>query len=208
MLDLQPTFRPVRRLAGYLPLEDLGLIGDGATAALVGLDGSVPWLCVPEFDAEPLFCGLLDHAKGGQFIVTPDGLLEARQQYEPDTGVLITELRTSTGLVRITDALVLRSGADLTARYHADADSEPVNLAFQHSQRTNLFAEDGDQREGGRESQQFPAGEIRLLSSGSKRYIQRLPAQSPPNNSLAASSSVIRTLNKPPRSAARNAAVL
>ncbi len=40
MLDLQPTFRPVRRLAGYLPLEDLGLIGDGATAALVGLDGS------------------------------------------------------------------------------------------------------------------------------------------------------------------------
>jgi hypothetical protein len=40
MLDFQPTFRPVRRSAGYLPLEDLGLIGEGATAALVGLDGS------------------------------------------------------------------------------------------------------------------------------------------------------------------------
>jgi alpha,alpha-trehalase len=89
MLDFQPTFRPVRRSAGYLPLEDLGLIGEGATAALVGLDGSVPWLCVPGFDAEPLFCGLLDQARGGQFIVTPDGLPEARQQYEPDTGVLI-----------------------------------------------------------------------------------------------------------------------
>ena len=120
MLDLQPTFRPVRRLAGYLPLEDLGLIGDGATAALVGLDGSVPWLCVPRFDAEPLFCGLLDHAKGGQFIVTPEGLLEARHQYEPDTSVLITELRTSTGLVRITDAMVLRSSADLTDDTPAD----------------------------------------------------------------------------------------
>src|SRR5918996_313919 len=114
MLDLEPAFRPVRRLDGYLPLEDLGLIGDGATAALVGRDGSIPWLCVREFDAEPLFCGLLDHAKGGQFSVTPEGLLEARQRYEPDTGVLMTELRTATGLVRITDALVLRSRADLT----------------------------------------------------------------------------------------------
>src|SRR5499426_2652875 len=120
MLEVEPTFRPVRQFSGYLPLEDLGLIGDGATAALVGRDGSVPWLCVPGFDAEPLFCGLLDHSKGGQFIVTPEGLLEARQQYEPDTGVLITELRTSLGLVRITDALVLRSSADLTDDTPAD----------------------------------------------------------------------------------------
>jgi alpha,alpha-trehalase len=114
MLELDPIFRPVRRLSGYLPLEDLGLIGDGATVALVGRDGSIPWLCVPAFDAAPLFCGLLDDAKGGHFSVTPDGLLEARQRYETDTGVLTTELRTATGLVRITDALVLRSRADLT----------------------------------------------------------------------------------------------
>jgi GH15 family glucan-1,4-alpha-glucosidase len=114
MLDLSPPFRPVRRLSGYLPLEDLGLIGDGATIALVGRDGSVPWLCVPEFDAAPLFCGLLDHAKGGHFSATAEGLLEARQRYETDTGVLTTELRTATGLVRITDALALRSRADLT----------------------------------------------------------------------------------------------
>ena len=120
MLELDPRFRPVRRLSGYLPLEDLGLIGDGATAALVGRDGSMPWLCVPGFDADPLFCGLLDHARGGQFSVTPEGLLEARQRYETDTGVLTTELRTVTGLVRITDALVLRSRADLTDDAPAD----------------------------------------------------------------------------------------
>ena len=120
MLELDPRFRPVRRFSGYLPLEDLGLVGDGATVALIGRDGSVPWLCVPGFDAEPLFCGLLDHAKGGHFSVTPEGLLEARQRYETDTGVLTTEMRTATGLVRITDALALRSRADLTDDAPAD----------------------------------------------------------------------------------------
>jgi GH15 family glucan-1,4-alpha-glucosidase len=113
-MDLEPPFRPLRLRDGFLPLEDLGLIGDGATAALVGLDGSVPWLCVPDFDAEPLFCGLLDRTGGGQFGVAPEGVVEARQYYQPDTGVLVTEMRTATGLVRLTDALALRSGADLT----------------------------------------------------------------------------------------------
>src|SRR5262245_7079716 len=99
---------------GYPPLADLGLIGDGATTALVGLDGSIRWMCVPTFDSEPLFCALLDHAHGGEYSVAPEGLVEARQRYEPDTGVLITELRSDTGLVQLTDALALRSGADLT----------------------------------------------------------------------------------------------
>ncbi|MFI6494520.1 glycoside hydrolase family 15 protein [Streptomyces sp. NPDC050564] len=114
MYDPDPPFRPVRRREGYLPLEDLGLIGDGTTAALVGLDGSISWMCLPRFDSEPLFCALLDHQRGGHFTVAPEDLVEARQRYEPDTGVLTTELRTPTGVVRVTDALVLRSGADLT----------------------------------------------------------------------------------------------
>jgi GH15 family glucan-1,4-alpha-glucosidase len=114
MLELDPAFRPVRKHDGYLRLEDLGLIGDGATVALVGVDGSIPWLCVPRFDAEPMFCGLLDHSGGGQFSVTPEDLIEARQAYQSDTAVLMTDLRSATGTVRITDALALRSGADLT----------------------------------------------------------------------------------------------
>ena len=114
MLDADPGFRPIRLHGGYPPLADLGLIGDGATTALVGLDGSVRWMCVPNFDSEPLFCALLDHASGGEFNVAPEGLVEARQRYEPDTGVLITEMRSATGVVQLTDALALRSGADLT----------------------------------------------------------------------------------------------
>src|SRR5262245_28510498 len=99
---------------GYPPLPDLGLIGDGATTALVGLDGSIRWMCVPRFDSAPVFCALLDQGRGGEYRVAPEGLVEARQRYEPDTGVLITELRSDTGLVQLTDALALRSGADLT----------------------------------------------------------------------------------------------
>jgi GH15 family glucan-1,4-alpha-glucosidase len=114
MLDTDPSFRLVRFREDYPPLEDLGLIGDGATVALVGLDGGIYWLCLPRFDSEPVFCGLLDRDRGGHFTITPDGLTEARQCYEPDTGVLVTELRSPTGLVRLTDALALRSGADLT----------------------------------------------------------------------------------------------
>jgi GH15 family glucan-1,4-alpha-glucosidase len=114
MLESDPSFRPVRTRDGYPPLEDLGLIGDGSTVALAGLDGSIGWLCLPRFDSEPLLCGLLDKERGGHFSVTPDGLTEARQRYEPDTAVLVTELRTATGMVRLTDALALRPGADLT----------------------------------------------------------------------------------------------
>jgi alpha,alpha-trehalase len=58
-------------------------------------------------------CGILDTTQGGSFTVAPDGVTESRQFYEPDTGVLVTDLRGSSGLVRITDAFTLRFGADL-----------------------------------------------------------------------------------------------
>ena len=114
VFDADPAFRPVRRRDGYLALEDMGLIGDGTTSALVGLDGSIPWLCLPRFDSDPVFCGLLDQARGGCFTVAPEDVVEARQRYEPDTAVLVTELRSPTGLVAVTDALALRPGTDLS----------------------------------------------------------------------------------------------
>lgn len=107
-------FAPLQPVEGYLPIEDHGLIGDGTTTALVARDGAVAWLCLPRFDSQPLFCRLLDAQRGGAFVITPDDLLEARQFYEPDTAVLVTEMRSRTGLVRVTDALAVRTGADLT----------------------------------------------------------------------------------------------
>ncbi|HXV83520.1 MAG TPA: glycoside hydrolase family 15 protein [Candidatus Binatia bacterium] len=107
-------FLPLIYIDGYLPIEDHGLIGDGTTAALVGRDGAISWMCVPRFDSPPLFCRILDTARGGAFTVAPENLVESRQFYESDTGVLVTEMRSQSGLVRVTDALTIRSGADLT----------------------------------------------------------------------------------------------
>jgi alpha,alpha-trehalase len=108
------TFSPIRYLEGYLPIEDHGLIGDGTTAALVGRDGSISWMCVPRFDSPPLFSRILDAKRGGAFTVAPEGLSQSRQFYELDTGVLVTEMQCRSGVVRLTDALSLRSGADLS----------------------------------------------------------------------------------------------
>jgi len=107
-------FKAVIYKDGYLPIEDHGLIGDGSTAALVGRNGGISWLCVPRFDSPPLFSRLLDAKHGGSFTVVPEGLIDSRQYYLSDTAVLVTEMRSSTGVVRVTDALTLRQGANLT----------------------------------------------------------------------------------------------
>ncbi len=106
-------FRRVQRTDGYLAIEDHGLIGDGTTAALVGRDGSIPWLCVPRFDDLPLFCGILDSARGGAFRLAPTEIRESRQYYVADTAVLVTEIRSQTGIVRVTDCLAVHGSADL-----------------------------------------------------------------------------------------------
>jgi GH15 family glucan-1,4-alpha-glucosidase len=113
-VPFRPLYRTDGRTDGYLLIEDHGLIGDGATAALVGRDGTVAWLCAPRFDSPPIFCGLLDHARGGAFRIEPDGLREAAQWYEPDSPILVTEMRCTEGTLRVTDCCPVIAGADLT----------------------------------------------------------------------------------------------
>lgn len=108
------SLAPLGPTDGYPPIEDHGLIGDGRTAALVGRDGAVSWLCAPRFDAPALFCRILDAERGGAFVLAPEDLVESGQAYLPDSGILVTEMRGAFGRVRVTDALTLRSGADLT----------------------------------------------------------------------------------------------
>lgn len=110
---MSAPWAPFRRVDGYLPLEDHGLVGDGSTAALIARDGAVVWLCAPRFDSPPLLCSLLDSARGGHFRIALDGLTEGRQGYEPDTGVLVTEVRSAAATLRVTDAMTFIAGASL-----------------------------------------------------------------------------------------------
>src|SRR5215472_19357214 len=162
MLDTDPGFRTIQRRDGYLPLEDLSLIGDGSTCALVGLDGAIDWMCVPRFDSEPLFCGLLDCARGGHFTIAPEGVVAARQRYEPDTAVLVTELRCRTGVVQITDALALRGGAEIADEVAADR-AELVRSALVLEGRVRLQVQ-VEPRRGGDAA--FAFGGLQIRAAG------------------------------------------
>src|SRR6266404_210750 len=77
--------------SGYQPIENYGLIGNLRTVALVGMDGSIDWLCLPRFDSPSVFAAVLDDQKGGRFRIAPAGEQFRRKQfYWPDTAILVT----------------------------------------------------------------------------------------------------------------------
>jgi GH15 family glucan-1,4-alpha-glucosidase len=87
-----------------LPIEDYAVIGDTQTAALVGRNGSVDWLCVPRFDSEAIFAALLGTEENGRWLLAPASEVRAvRRRYRGDTLVLETEFDTDDGTVRVID---------------------------------------------------------------------------------------------------------
>jgi GH15 family glucan-1,4-alpha-glucosidase len=94
-------------------IEDYALIGDEQTAALVGVDGSVDWLCLPRFDSGACFARLLGGDENGHWRIAPKGVKDActRRAYRPDTLVLDTEWETAEGAIRVTDLMPQRDRA-------------------------------------------------------------------------------------------------
>jgi GH15 family glucan-1,4-alpha-glucosidase len=87
-----------------LPIEQYALIGDCHTAALVGSDGSIDWLCVPRFDSAACFAALLGAPEHGRWRIGPSGKTSGvRRKYREGTLILETEFETAEGCVRLTD---------------------------------------------------------------------------------------------------------
>ena len=91
-----------------LAIENYALIGDCHTAALVGRDGSIDWLCLPRFDSGACFAALLGDPAHGRWLITPAAeVLNVRRRYREGTLILETEFETNEGTVRIIDCMPL-----------------------------------------------------------------------------------------------------
>ena len=86
-------------------IGDYALIGDCHSAALVGRDGSIDWLCFPRFDAPAVFCKILDADRGGSFALFAPDATATERAYLPDTNVLVTTIRTPSGVLEVTDCM-------------------------------------------------------------------------------------------------------
>ncbi|MFQ6030280.1 MAG: trehalase-like domain-containing protein, partial [Dehalococcoidia bacterium] len=102
----------------YLPIENYGIIGDLHTAALVGMNGSIDWLCFPRFDSPSVFAAILDDAKGGRFQIAPvhDGATH-KQLYLHETNVLVTRFLTPDGVGEVTDFMPIHASPEMEVHH-------------------------------------------------------------------------------------------
>ncbi|MDQ5849131.1 MAG: glycoside hydrolase family 15 protein, partial [Pseudomonadota bacterium] len=91
-----------------LKIEDYALIGDGETAALVGRDGSIDWLCWPRFDSGACFAALLGTPDHGRWKIAPSTKAQVSRRYRTDTLILETEFETAEGAVTLIDFMPVR----------------------------------------------------------------------------------------------------
>jgi GH15 family glucan-1,4-alpha-glucosidase len=100
----------------YAPLQDYAIVGDLRTVALVGLDGSIDFMCFPDYDSPSIFAALLDRKRGGCFQIAP--VLEhakRTQLYLPDTNVLLTRFLSADGVAEVSDFMPIAGGGEAQA---------------------------------------------------------------------------------------------
>src|SRR2546429_9416856 len=97
----------------FEPIENYGVIGNMRSIALVGVNGSIDFLCYPTFDSPTVFAALLDDERGGCFQIQPQ-LKERRirQLYLPDTNILLTRFLAEEGVAELTDYMPIGTDGD------------------------------------------------------------------------------------------------
>ena len=97
---------------GFQPIENCGVIGNMRSIALVGMDGSIDFLCYPDFDSPTVFAALLDDDRGGCFQIHPQlANTRVRQLYLPDTNILLTRFLAEEGVAELTDYMPIAADA-------------------------------------------------------------------------------------------------
>src|SRR5437588_6470066 len=91
------------------PIGDYALLGDTRSAALISRTGSIDWLCLPRFDADPVFGRLIDGEQGGRFELSVEGEVQA-WAYRPESAILETQWRRPAGAATVTEAMPVNVG--------------------------------------------------------------------------------------------------
>lgn len=90
----------------YPRLAQLGVVGDRRTAAVISADGTVRWLCLPDYDGVPVFGNLLDAERGGYWRLGPTSRAAGHQRYADDNNVLVTIWQSAEGEIELTDTML------------------------------------------------------------------------------------------------------
>jgi len=159
----------------YKPIEDYGIIGDLHSVALVGIDGSIDWCCMPNFDSPSIFAALLDDKQGGYFKIAASTPHRTKQLYLPDTNVLITRLFSDEGIAEITDFMPIEPRTlegkrpnchQIIRRVHTVSGTMSYRLecfpALDYARQTH-------------EVRHFPQGAAFVSTSASVGLVSRLP---------------------------------
>ena len=112
-----PAQAPAHAPAQALPIEDYALIGDTTTAALVGRNGSIDWLCWPRFDSAACLAALLGTTENGRWLLAPtDATASATRAYRQGSMVLETLFTTATGSVAVIDFMPMGGAGSAIVR--------------------------------------------------------------------------------------------
>src|SRR5439155_1025705 len=97
----------------FEPIENYGVIGNMQSIALVGMNGSIDFLCYPDFDSPTVFAALLDDERGGRFEIRPRLTnVRVRQLYLPDTNILLTRFLAEEGVAELTDYMPIEKNGE------------------------------------------------------------------------------------------------
>ena len=144
----------------FEPIENYAVIGNMQAIALVGMNGSIDFLCYPDFDSPTVFAALLDDQRGGRFEIRPDIRdMRIRQLYLPDTNILLTRFLAEEGVAELTDYMPIQPSGQSPNRIVRMVSVIRGNVTFKMScqPRFNYAASDHELQSSDHCATFFPA---------------------------------------------------